>query len=383
MRRSRILPATSLCLAVALMVVGSLSAALAAGSPDAAPRSSMPADFQAQSMSWISPQRGWMLGLGQCGQVTCTAVVGTTDGGGTWKTLGTLAAPMTWEEHTGVTEIRFADRLHGWAFQPGLYSTTNGGRKWIKERPPGGGHLVLALAADSSAAYAVVSPCRLNRLCKVPATLWRSTPGQGSWTQVDIALPIINGFNTAILAVHGTVAYVSVPAPLDGPLGADELDVTLDGEHWSSRPDPCKPSKGVTLTGLAPISDTKVALLCQANIGFGKAVKHVLRSKDTGETTRSAGTMPLYGITSQMTASHDGTLLVASYSIGSWIYRNASGRTWTTPVDLGDGGMGWNDVVLVTNRIGYVIHGAYAYCCRGGPGELWKTEDGGVTWFPV
>jgi hypothetical protein len=143
------------------------------------------------------------------------------------------------------------------------------------------------------------------------------------------------------------------------------------------------PAQGETLTGIATISDTDVALLCQANIGFGQAVKRVRRSDDTGQTSVAAGTLPLLGIVSQLAAAPDGTLVVSSTSIGSWIYVNTGGLTWTTAVDLGDGGMGWNDVQFTTNQIGLVIHGPYALCCAGGPGDLWKTVDGGLTWQPA
>jgi hypothetical protein len=219
--------------------------------------------------------------------------------------------------------------------------------------------------------------------CTHSTTLWRTRPGQGTWKQVSLSLPVTN---QAILAVRGTVAYLVVPASLIAPAGAgpaEALDVTTDGQHWTSRPDPCNPTEGETLSGVAPISDQKVALLCQANIGFGKAAKRVLRSNDTGQTTSGAGTLPLYGIVSQLAAAPDGTLVVSSFSIGSWIYRNAGGKTWTTEADLGDGGMGWNDIVSTTNQVGFVIHGQVACCGGHGPGELWQTLDGGLTWGPV
>jgi hypothetical protein len=349
--------------AVAVVMAIVVAAELAGGSAYAGHPSAVPAGFHGQSQSWVSPKHGWMLGSVSCGQSTCTTVVGTTDGGEKWNRLGTLDAPLTLERASGVTELRFADDLHGWAFEPALYAT------------------------DVDAAYAVVSPCRLNWLCEDPATLWRATSGQRSWTQVSLTLPALTGFNTVVLAVHGSVAYLSIPASLimsrAGSADPDVLDATVDGQNWSSRPDPCSPEDGETLTGIAPISDTKVALLCQANIGFGKAEKRVLRSNDTGFTTRRAGRMPLLGIVSQLAAAPNGTLVVSSYSIGSWIYRNAGGRTWTTSVSLGDFGEGWNDIVFTTNRVGFVIHGPWAFCCGGGPGELWKTEDGGVTWGPV
>jgi hypothetical protein len=71
---------------------------------------------------------------------------------------------------------------------------------------------------------------------------------------------------------------------------------------------------------------------------------------------------------------------MATSSIGSWIYRNTSGSSWTTSVDLGDGGAGWNDIGFTTNATGFVVHGPEAVF---GPGDLWGTTDGGVSWAPL
>jgi hypothetical protein len=380
-RRSPIPLATSMCLAALLIVAGSDSA-FGAHTRSAAGSSAIPTGFHAQSQSWVSPKHGRLLGSAPCGQTTCTTVVGTTDGGATWNTLGTVEAPLTLEQASGVTEVRFADDLHGWAFEPALYGTSDGGVTWQRQAPPGGAHLVLTVAGNSRGVYALVSPCRLNRLCHDPATLWRTTPGQGSWTQVSITLPAVTGLDTAVLAVHGLVAYLAVPAALVHADPVSVLEVTVDGHQWDARPDPCAAEQGETLTGVAAISDTRVALLCQGNIGFGKAEKRVLRSNDTGETTRPGGTLSIWGIVSQLASAPNGTLVVTSFSIGSWIYRNPGGQTWTTSEDLGDGGIGWNDVAFTTNKVAFVIHGP-ASCCGGGFGELWTTEDGGVTWAPV
>jgi hypothetical protein len=380
-RTSPMLLATATCLAVLLTVAGSGSAAFGSSSRTAAIRSVVPAGFHAQSLSWVSATNGWMLGSAPCGQATCTTVVGTTDGGATWNQLGTLDAPLTMgEDKTGLSEVRFVDDLHGWAFGPALWATNDGGATWTRHKPPGG-RQVLALEGDADAVYVVTSACRFNyppSMCSYPATLWRKTPDHGSWTQVSLTLPVIN---QAILAVHGLVAYLVVPM-FDSP-DPDLLFATVDGQQWSPRPPPCKKGQGEFLSDVAPISDTKVALLCQANIGFGKAEKRVLRSQDTGQTTSSAGTLPLYGIVSQLAAAPNGTLVVTSYSISSWIYRNAGGRIWTTPVDGIDLGEGWNDVVFTTNQIGFVIHAPATCCGHSGVGELGQTVDGGVTWTPI
>jgi hypothetical protein len=385
--RPRILIATATAafvVALAPLQAGS-ARALGVGPVHAtAARGQLPAGFRAQSQDWISPNQGFVLGTKPCTSSVCTTVIGTTDGSATWKSLGTINAPLTLETKKGVTEIRFADDLHGWAFDPAAWATTDGGATWKKLTPPGGRPLI-ALAGDADAVYAVISACGFGvpiSNCTHQTTLWRTTPSQGSWTQADLALPVTN---QAIMAVHGVVAYLVVPASLidrAGSTPAEALDVTVDVQTWSPRPDPCMPAEGETLSGIAPISDTEVALLCQGNIGFGKAEKRVLRSKDTGQTTSSAGTMPIYGIVTQLAATPDGTLVASSFSIGSWIYRNAGGGIWTTQEDLGDGGIGWNDVAFTTNQVGFVVHGP-ASCCGGqGPGELWETQDGGVTWSP-
>ena len=312
----------------------------------------------------------------------CTTVLGTADGGTTWNTLGTLAAPLSLETPNGVTQMRFADRTHGWAFWPSFWSTSDGGASWHRQAPPGGGHQVLAVAASTAVAYAVVSPCRLNYICGLPLTLWRSTPGEGTWTQVDLGLPAST--SPVVLAVHGTVGYLAIPAGLAPKADLDTLDVTVDGQTWIPRPDPCNPANGETLTSIAPISGTKVALLCQGNIGFGQAVKRVLRSNDGAQTTYPAGTTPILGIVSQLAGAPNGTLALSSWGApGSWVYRNNGGKAWTTSVSLNDFGEGWNDITFVSNLVGFAVYGPDGVWPYNRTGELWETTDGGVTWAPV
>jgi photosystem II stability/assembly factor-like uncharacterized protein len=380
-RRSPILLATSLFLAALMMAAGSGSTAFGAAAPRPGRPAALPVGFKAQSLSWLSPDQGWILGSAPCGQTTCATVIETTDGGATWKTLGTLGAPLTLQKPTGVTEVRFADALHGWAFLPSLWQTTDGGETWTRQGPPGGGHQVLALAGDPEGVYAVVSPCLLGHICSQPVTLWRTMPGQGSWTQVPIELRVTT--SPIFLAVTGVVAYVGIAACLVCPPEPDILDATVDGTNWSSRPDPCVPDDLEVLSGIAPVTGTRVALLCLGDPGFGQAEKRVLRSKDSGQTTQPAGRTPYEGITSQISAAPDGALVVSSFGVLSFIYLNTGGRTWTTPVTYNDAGQGWNDIAFTSNEVGFIIH-APVFCCGGhGTGELWETTDGGVTWAPV
>lgn len=367
MRRSRTLAAAI----AALFAIG-----LAAGSVDAGRTAGL--TFHAQSLSWVSGQHGFVLGAVPCGAAMCTTTAGTTNGGTSWKTLGGLPAPITREDPAGVIELRFADDLHGWAFDSAFWATSDGGVTWQQQAMPGG-RPVVALAADAQVVYAVESACDFGQAvpdCRHGETLWRTTPGSGVWTQVNVRLPI---WNEATIAVSGLTAYVVVGSPDIG----DTVLATTDGVHWSSRPTPCANASGEYLSSVAPSSASQVALLCQDNIGFGYAGKRVFRSSDAALTTFDGGTLNQYGIVSQLSASPSGTLLVSSFSIGSWIYRDGGGTTWTRSEDLGDGGIGWNDIAFTTNQVAFVVHGPAECCGNHGVGEIWKSTDGGLTWRQI
>ena len=99
----------------------------------------------------------------------------------------------------------------------------------------------------------------------------------------------------------------------------------------------------------APVTSTRVALVCVIGPGLGSAEKTVFRSADTGRTDRSAGQTPIPGITSEIAATRSGTLAVASSaSRGSFVYLNTGGTRWTTPLPKpNDGGALGNDLVSI------------------------------------
>jgi photosystem II stability/assembly factor-like uncharacterized protein len=68
---------------------------------------------------------------------------------------------------------------------------------------------------------------------------------------------------------------------------------------------------------------------------------------------------------------------------GRGLGRNAGGRTWTTSVRYNDAGQGWNDIMFTSDQVGFVIHAPVSCCGGHGTGDLWETEDGGVTWARV
>jgi photosystem II stability/assembly factor-like uncharacterized protein len=344
----------------------------ASGSPAVSPL------FHAASISWTSPQQGWVLGAAPCGGKTCTDVIGTTDGGGAWAVLSKVPAaiPVFGKPTSNiVTELRLATPQVGWAFAPDLYLTTTGGRSWTRQPVPGGGKQILALAASATTAYAVVSPCVFGQGdCGKPLSLWRaSTHAASSWHKVTLDLP--SNF-TAQVVVSGTTVYV-----VDPQTGHDLFYASTDnGQHFATRPVPCDRKLDTGLAWVAATSATRVDLLCVGNPGLGKATKTVYRSADTGKTDSYAGILGPFGITCQLAASRSGNLAVACVSApGSFLYVNDSGKkSWRMVVGYGDGGAGWDDIGYLNDVQGSVVYAPYSFI--GGVGKIFVTHDGGRHW---
>jgi photosystem II stability/assembly factor-like uncharacterized protein len=374
---------TARCIGLAVLGVTVALAGMAPPAVAATParQAAVPSGFKANSITWASPQQGWVLGAAPCGAKTCTDVIGTTDGATTWKLLGRVNAPIArlgQAANPGVTEIRFATPMVGWAFGPHLFQTVDGGRSWAKMTIPGQGQQVFSLAANGTEAYAVVSPCRWARYCHQPLSFWRTTTlTGGSWTRIPLNLPSNIG---ADVAVFGPTVYVTDPqADLNG--GNDVFYASIDGgRHFSTRPVPCDNTQVVSLIQVVPTSATDVSLLCDGNPGFSQADKSVYRSTDTAKTDTFAGRMGSFGIQAQLAVSPSGNLAVASWSDGSFIYINdtKTSTNWKMPVALSDGGAGWNDVVYVTNQEAWVVYAPPDFYAN--LGQLYVTHDGGRTW---
>lgn len=363
----------------AALALGALAGAPALAAGPAVPRSrAVPAGFRAQSTTWPSPRRGWVLGATPCKTGQCTAVATTRDGGRNWSAAGAPPTPLAPPGGAGVTEIRFADARHGWAFGPSFYATSDGGRTWRKAPLPGDGRQVLSLAAGAGAVYAAVSPCAVgDSACDKAPSVWRARVHGRTWRRVPVKLPARPAVGV-VIALHHRTAYIAVPGPEGRP---DALFASRSGRRWSPRPSPCDKEGAEALVDVAPMPRGRVALLCVGDAGFSKATKHVFRSSDTGETTSDAGTTPRLGIQSALAATPAGTLAVTSVSSGSWLYRNTGGRTWATVLDEADGGSGWNDLLFTTDRNGFVVHAPAAQSDQGG--TLLTTHDAGEHWTPV
>jgi photosystem II stability/assembly factor-like uncharacterized protein len=353
-----------------------------------APAAAVPKGFRATAMNWISASRGWVLGTEHCGTKygNCpgSQVIGTINGGKTWHLVGKLTAsiPKIGQGGTGITEIRFGTGKAGWAFGPDLYRTDDSGKTWKRVRVPGAGKQVLDLAVTATSVYVIASPCGFDAgICKGKLTAWRARLTGTSWTRMSFPRPLHVNVS-ADVAAYGSTVYV-IDTMTEGTRPTQFYASVNGGHRFAARHNPCPASTIHQLVQAAPTSATKVALLCDGNFGFGKAVKAVYRSRDTGKKDTYAGTMSQWGIQAQLTASPSGNLAVATWSIGSFIDINDTkdGTTWHQVIGSGDGGAGFNDISYVSNKVAWVVGSpASMFPAKG---KLLKSTDAGRHWHFV
>ncbi len=341
----------------------------------------VPNGFIANSITWLTPRHGWILGSSPCNGHSCTDVVSSTNGGATWSMVGKVPAPVEQLSNPslGVTEIRFMSSYVGWAYGTSLYLTTNGGRTWKAQPVPSGAHHLVALATTSTVTYAIVSSCKFNTGlgCHKHLTLLRRNAAGGGWKKLPLALPMSFGSG---IALHGNSVYVwDELLELGMP---DRLYSSTDGTHFVDRKSPCDHSQDVALADVVATSAHDVDLLCDGNPGFSKAEKIVYRSNNMAGTDTFAGMLPPFGIEAQLAASASGNLAVASFSDGSFMdYNDGKGTKWTRVIASGDGGAGWNDITFTTNTTAWVVYGPDEYPAK--VGVIFVTHDAGHHWTPV
>jgi hypothetical protein len=308
--------------------------ASAAASPSA-PSSSAPASirpsFAASDVSFVSTQRGWVLGSGQ--------LLTTDDGALSWTVL---PAPPA-----GVTHLRFATSSDGYAWSTGggLWLTTDGAASW----QPGRLGQVLWLETASGWVWAIAGP-------QPYPDVWRAPVGSTVWTNLG-ATPD----RSATLLVHGPAAYV-VGQEGAGPIppSVEAYTGTEAGRHQAV---PCPASLPVPYAELGASTDGSLVLVCDVQ---GQSAEYDLAyaSTDGGSSWTAITAPPAWsnGVTAitGKRFSWNGNVLVSS------------GGAWT--VALAGPRGGFLLVGFETDQQGVAL---------AADGALWITRDGGSTWSRV
>ncbi len=361
------------------------STAVAASSPASSPRPSssavpiqgpvggpIPADFQPVSVTFVSAGEGWLLGSATCSGAPCAAIVRTSDGGRTWAGIpapGAAIAPGGLGQG-GISGLRFADPLDGWAFGPDLWATHDGGATWQRETLPGAGPRaqVTALEAGAGAVHAAFfgnaggvqiasSPTHTG------AWTVSSTQVQGGAGPVPHTQIVLQGTSGWLLQVDRAVVG-----------GA-----RLAGGTWRAWQPPCLTDAGPATLAAASVSDLVAA--CDVGLWATPTGVHLYTSSDGGATfTGGAARWPVGDVQGVAAAPAQPTVVVAgslSNAGGSGLVASFDlGKTWTV-VYAPKGAGSFSELGFTTPQQGVAITTA------GSMSNLVMTRDGGHTWAPV
>ena len=265
--------------------------------------------------------------------------------------------------------MRFATASDGWAFDPQLWSTHNGGHTWTEVSTPGP---VSDVEASGGVAYALVASCGTPP-CIQGDRLLKTQVASDGWTAISgPALPDGSGS----IAAHANTIWVVVNGG-----GTSTFDMIVGGNSWHRLANPC--STDLSLAGVAPVSTTQLFLLCAGDAGAGSESKVVLFSSDGGAHATATSAAPARGgIANGIAAASTAIVAVPASSGASYVYRSADGgHTWGTPLSQGDGGVGYYDVGFTTATQGVAVYGNPAVGTAAT--SLLMTHDGGATWKPV
>jgi photosystem II stability/assembly factor-like uncharacterized protein len=343
------------------------SASTGAGIPD---------DFQPVSVTFASPDEGWVLGEAPCSGSPCAWVLHTTDAGRSWAAIGapdtTVVSSRSDTVSSGVTTLRFADPDDGWAFGPQeLWRTHDSGGSWIQVTLPGlhEDRTIVALEADGGLAQAVVLDCGPEGCAFVIET---SPVESDDWQLAPLKLPVGGGpVPTAQLVLHGSDGWL---------IQIDRVVVNgarLSGGQWREWQPPCADVQGPAV--LAASSATELVAACNVGEWAEPQGQHLFVSHDGGRTFSEADTpLPLATINGVAAASESVIALAGSTEVRSEIEATFdSGQTWL-PVFEHTPDATFADLGFTTRSQGVAI-----VSDPDANDLLLMTRDGGRTWRSV
>jgi len=324
----------------------------------------IPAGFQPRSFTAVSLDEWWMLGTARCttGSGDCGAIVRTTNGGSSFT--GIPSPPVSASD---VTQLRFANALDGYAFDPELWTTTNGGVAWTKVATPGP---VVELEAADGEAYALA--CVPSASCQ-SVDLLVAPVGSGKWQKAST--PVKLGYG-AQFTLSGPNLYV---------LSGNEPPLVLlyssdKAASFTKLTDPCIPTLGGTVTAAADGSPTLWAA-CPTGTEAGAWL-----STNGGMTWHSASP-PMAGFPNGL------GLTAASSSIAlAWPGQQVSARLPAAMDRTTNEGKTFSAVLSSSWHVSWAGFSdparAYALATAAGTGatgptHLVESNDGGATWHEV
>lgn len=338
-----------------------------------------PPSFLPTSVTFAGTGTGAVVGavIGQAGNAShpcatqyCTSLAGTSTYGKSWYGV---SAPLTGgpDSVTGVSQLRFLDLSHGWAFGPGLWETSNGGWPWAREDTHG--MRVTDLETAGGRAFAIFASCAgtgkdYTADC-TSFSLYSSLAGSTTWTPVDVPAAFrqmtTSVPSAAALVIGGKTGYLLTPsgAVLSGPVAggawklAGQAPCKPDGAQASGLPTGAQLAAGQTLVLACDGSSTAQVYLSYGTMQW----KHLFPAQIAGTATSVAAAQPGQG--------H----IVLATTAGLY-YTMDAGALWKAAAVTSEPAGGFSYVGMTNATQGVAVPSDSSL------GEIFVTSDGGATW---
>jgi photosystem II stability/assembly factor-like uncharacterized protein len=339
-------------------------------------RQAPPHGFHAYSLSFISATEGWALGRAPCEGRQCTYLLRTVDAGHSWSTAGSVPAQIVenngaclGEQSECVGRILFVSESVGYAFEPSLLVTRDGGRSWQWLR---GFQMHDMVATDRIPLR--VAGAEPTADCSTGCHLQRSLDDGATWTDVPAA-PVLHAAGVYVRtgdAAHLYLVGVANAAGGAWDKHAELLESEDGGNSWRGFPDPCA-DRGFTLDLEAAPANTAVALC--AELSNGSYSGSVVVSRDGARTFSTPRPAP-GGTPERFAVGSADTFAAAVDGIET---TRDGGAHWQTTVGSCSAGIrppwypdgeAWS-LGFVTPSVAHVL------CPTD---RLWTTNDGGEHW---
>jgi hypothetical protein len=352
--------------AVGLAAPAMAATAAPAGTAKPAASTTIPKGLRPMSASWLTPQRGIVLGYLERAPGAKPYLITTSNGGKTWQALSAPPTPypadndqpaVTWQDGA----IAADDGTH-------LYVSTNEGRHWSAERLAGlkGSFYVNDVVVAHGRVFALVTS-------NTAATVYSGVIGKGVLT----AVPGLSIKGSG--AYGGITAQGAVQVDLGYNYAAEKYWYSRDGVHFTAAKLPCPVSTSAMLGG---VRAGKVIALCNgspSDIGLGQNDKQVFVAAKPGAAFKPSG--PVFDSSNTegfATASTEDMTLVTTFAL--YVTFNA-GKTWTPEIPQNNGAI-FQDLWYPSFTTGYVVCNTYNNAGKE-VDTLYRTTDAGRAWRAV
>ena len=308
-------------------------------------------------VDFVSPTTGWAIGLRCVGETCDVATWRTDDGGATWSAPSDVATAVPrvsfHEEDPGggaVRALRMVDDRRGYAFNPDLYVTADGGGSWQRVPQPS---KVTSVSVVGESVWVTQRGCPRDVDCDVVVR----TGSVGSDLLRPLRVPETNGAAAVVRRAGADRGYLLA---WDAPRAPHaSLHVTGDGGRtWRRRTHPCPDATAASLSAAA---GRPAWVVCTGPGGRG-----AFQSADDGATWQRVGDPPADGEVTDLVAWSADDAYLTLQAPGRLLVTHDAGRTWL-PAEGTARAYGYANLDVVSPTAAFAM---------GDAGQLWRTTDG-------